>query len=271
MSKQEAERLADALVAAFPGFGDGTRSDRERLALEAAAKLRQWPEGEPRAWLVEGWHDGKLIAYIVHPTLDEADHSASVFSAHYSTVHKRPLYTAPTDQSARIAGLEAQMVALFRSPEADGARIAELESAIDDALVSAHIGTLERFPNPRAAIHALEAWNATVALDPAVSQDAAKLHERIAELERERADFHMQYRVQCDAETKAQALRISELEHQRDALLEACRQSRNTMESVRVFVTTREKIIDPTGIAWYDREIADVCAAIQAQGSVSGR
>lgn len=35
---------------------------------------------------------------------------------------------------------------------------------------------------------------------------------RIAELERERDDFHMQYRVKCDEETKAQAVRIAELD-----------------------------------------------------------
>lgn len=35
---------------------------------------------------------------------------------------------------------------------------------------------------------------------------------RIAELEKERDDFHMQYRVKCDEETKAQAVRIAKLE-----------------------------------------------------------
>lgn len=59
--------------------------------------------------------------------------------------------------------------------------------ALDDALVSAHLGTLESFPNPKAALKALEAWNDQLALDPAVSPEAAKLHERIAALEAERS------------------------------------------------------------------------------------
>lgn len=62
------------------------------------------PDDEPVAWLVEGWHDGKLIAHIVHLKLDEANDSASVFATHYSTVRKLQLYTAtPAERiAARI-------------------------------------------------------------------------------------------------------------------------------------------------------------------------
>lgn len=59
-----------------------------RSALEA-------PEPEPVAHLVEGWHDGKLIAHIPRLTLEDAKASAAVFSQHYTTTKLVPLYAAP--------------------------------------------------------------------------------------------------------------------------------------------------------------------------------
>ncbi len=50
---------------------------------------------EPVAYLVEGWHDGKLIAHIPHLTLGDAKASAAVFSQHYTTTKLVPLYAAP--------------------------------------------------------------------------------------------------------------------------------------------------------------------------------
>lgn len=59
-------------------------------ANEAAA-----PEPEPLAYLVEGWHDDKLMAHIPHLTLEDAKASAAVFSQHYTTTKLVPLYAAP--------------------------------------------------------------------------------------------------------------------------------------------------------------------------------
>lgn len=55
---------------------------------------------EPVAYLVEGWHDGKLIAHIPHLSLDQAKATAAVFSQHYTTTVTRPLYAAPPAQPA---------------------------------------------------------------------------------------------------------------------------------------------------------------------------
>jgi len=120
--KDEAARLADALLADYPTL------DMQ----EAAALLRRWPDaGKPVAWLVEGWHDGKLIAHIVHLTLDEAKASAAVFSQHYTTTKMVPLYTAPPaepdlqmykDAIKQVRGLQE--------------RIAALESVIEQARVA---------------------------------------------------------------------------------------------------------------------------------------
>lgn len=64
----------------------------------ACAALREAlaaPEPQPVAYLVEGWHDGKLISHIPHLTLEDAKASAAVFSQHYTTTKLVPLYAAP--------------------------------------------------------------------------------------------------------------------------------------------------------------------------------
>lgn len=57
---------------------------------------------EPVAYLVEGWHDGKLIAHIPHLTLEDAKASAAVFSQHYTTTKLVPLYAAPPAAPAPV-------------------------------------------------------------------------------------------------------------------------------------------------------------------------
>jgi hypothetical protein len=57
------------------------------------------------------------------------------------------------------------------------------KDAVIDALVVDCIYTNEHETDPRQAIADLCAWEVKIALDPAVSEPVAKLHQRIAELE----------------------------------------------------------------------------------------
>lgn len=59
----------------------------------------------------------------------------------------------------------------------------EWKDAIIDACVVDWILTAEHESDPRKAINDLLGWQYKLALDPAVSEEAAKLHARIAELE----------------------------------------------------------------------------------------
>jgi len=54
----------------------------------------------------------------------------------------------------------------------------EWKEAIDNALICAHIGTADSFPDARTALNALCAWCEQIALDPAVSQDARALIDK---------------------------------------------------------------------------------------------
>ena len=47
--------------------------------------------------------------------------------------------------------------------------------AVDEALLCAHIGTAESFPDAKTALHELICWEINVALDPCVSQRARDL------------------------------------------------------------------------------------------------
>lgn len=146
--KTEATRLADAL--------DDSLCP---MCHQAAALLRRWPEGEPCVWV-----DEVSLAWLAKRLEDHATITTTL--AKQRALNRAvPLYAAPPAK-----------------PDFGSAA-----HALDDALVSAHLGTLESFPNPKAALKALEAWNDQLALDPAVSPEAAKLHERIAELEAERS------------------------------------------------------------------------------------
>src|SRR5262245_11187658 len=57
------------------------------------------------------------------------------------------------------------------------------KDAIIDACVVDWIFTKDHETDPRKAVNDLLCWQQRIALDPAVSEDAAKLHARIAELE----------------------------------------------------------------------------------------
>lgn len=68
------------------------------------------------------------------------------------------------------------------------AKVADLQrwkDAVEDALVVCGILSNKHLDDPRAAVQSLEAWNASVALDPLVSQPARDLHDRINALEKE--------------------------------------------------------------------------------------
>ena len=78
--------------------------------------LQQAPEPEPVAYLVEGWHDGKLIAHIPRLTLEDAKASAAVFSQHYTTTKLVPLYAAPPAAPAPAAPVPDGCVMAPREP-----------------------------------------------------------------------------------------------------------------------------------------------------------
>lgn len=92
MSKQKAQRLADALEAFWPH--DEGRATREA----AAALLRRWPDGEIAAYqyLFDGYY-GPVWRNDSGPWNGMQPKDI------------RPLYTAPPDQSERIAALEAAL------------------------------------------------------------------------------------------------------------------------------------------------------------------
>ena len=71
----------------------------------------------------------------------------------------------------------------------------EWKDAVIDACVVDWIFTKEHETNPRKAINDLLCWQQTLALDPTISEAAAKLHNRIAELERA---SHERLATDCD-------------------------------------------------------------------------
>ena len=94
---QQALDALDAITDDVDGTGLNTMPSFDK-AIDAIAALREAmasPEPEPVAYLVEGWHDGKLIAHIPRLTLEDAKASAAVFSQHYTTTKLVPLYAAP--------------------------------------------------------------------------------------------------------------------------------------------------------------------------------
>jgi len=152
---QAAQMALDALENSY--LSDELRN--YELQAKAIAALREAlaaPQAEPVAWLVEGWHDGKLIAHIPHLTLSDAKASAAVFLQHYTTTKTVPLYAA--------------------APPAAPAD--QWKAAIDDELVCCHIGTTDSFPDAKSALKNLIDWHVSVALDPAVSSDARALIDK---------------------------------------------------------------------------------------------
>lgn len=81
-------------------YGYVTRNRNVQLALEdylrnltEAAPVEQ--RQEPAAFKVEGWYEGKLMAHILHFTVEEAKATASEFAKHYTTTHTIPLFPPP--------------------------------------------------------------------------------------------------------------------------------------------------------------------------------
>ena len=90
MSRTLREAAQMALDALLTGYHQGTQD-----AIAALREALDAPEQEPVAYLVEGWHDGKLITHIPHLSLEQAKSSAAAFSQHYTTTKLVPLYAAP--------------------------------------------------------------------------------------------------------------------------------------------------------------------------------
>ena len=61
---------------------------------------------------------------------------------------------------------------------AEQAKPNQYEQAIDDELVNSFLGTKDDFKDAKSALLAIIDWNCKVALDPAVSAEAAKLLEQ---------------------------------------------------------------------------------------------
>lgn len=114
MSKQEAERLADALDKA--ARCEGSYSDWAVAFQNASVKLRQWPDGKPVAE-VESWTSGSYCRNYKLQWFKDVPRGAK-------------LYTVPADQSARIAELESQRDAL----QAEAQIAASVAKTNEDAL-----------------------------------------------------------------------------------------------------------------------------------------
>jgi len=76
--------------------------------------------------------------------------------------------------------------AAARVVEAVAAERARWVAALDEEMVSCHLGVFNDGDDPRAAINKLLAWAASVALDPAVSPEARALIDRATREERVR-------------------------------------------------------------------------------------
>jgi hypothetical protein len=96
-----AARCPDCIGSERPGWKRGMRCATCDGSATVAAPPAA-PEPEPVAYLVEGWHNGKLIAHIPHLTLEDAKASAAVFSQHYTTTKLVPLYAAPPAAPAPV-------------------------------------------------------------------------------------------------------------------------------------------------------------------------
>jgi len=111
MSRTLREAAQMALDALLIGYHRGTHD-----AITALREALAAPEPEPVAYLVEGWHDGKLIAHIPRLTLEDAKASAAVFSQHYTTTKLVPLHAAPPAAPAPAAPVPDGWVMVPREP-----------------------------------------------------------------------------------------------------------------------------------------------------------
>jgi hypothetical protein len=89
LTDADIDRIAERMASTLSASGGLRAFARAVLAAQPAPV-----PAEPAAYLVEGWHDGKLIAHIPHLTAEDAKTSASVFCQHYTTVKRVPLYPA---------------------------------------------------------------------------------------------------------------------------------------------------------------------------------
>ena len=94
LTDDERRQAIQSIVLTSPGT-----ADQIARAIESAV-LAKRAQQAPAAWLVEGMHEGRLIAHQVHLTSADALQLAAVFARHYPTVHTKPLYTHPSPQQA---------------------------------------------------------------------------------------------------------------------------------------------------------------------------
>lgn len=121
-------------------------------------------------------HPTNAPAGVVEVT--QADRDAAVDTAH-------ALGLSAEEFTSGAADILVQ--ALARHREQDGWR-----TAVIDALVVSHIYRAEHDNDPRKAINDLLCWESKIALDPAVSKDAASLEAQIRADERERIQAWLQ-------------------------------------------------------------------------------
>jgi uncharacterized protein YbdZ (MbtH family) len=76
------------------------------------------------------------------------------------------------------AGLEYAVKRMLATPAQAAAVPDGWKQAIDNELVSLHIGTAESFATPELALKEVIDWHVQVSLDPSVSSDAEALVER---------------------------------------------------------------------------------------------
>jgi hypothetical protein len=91
----------------------------------------------------------------------------------------RQAFDSPT-----VANIERVATVALEAAEQQVAALQEWKDAVIDAAVVDWIYTKEHETNPRKAVNDLLAWQAKLALDPAVSKEAHDLHEQIAALRR---------------------------------------------------------------------------------------
>lgn len=99
-----------------------------------------------------------------------------------NSIGEIPTYKA--DYERRVALATAQLaehdacIKDLKAAIAEQAKPNQYEQAIDDELVNSFLGTKDDFKDAKSALLAIIDWNCKVALDPAVSAEAAKLLEQ---------------------------------------------------------------------------------------------
>lgn len=87
------------------------------------------------------------------------------------------LEAASRDERLSTGGLYLEAAAALRKAAAERDAVRGFKDAVIDALVVGCILTAEHETNPRKAIADLLAWEVKIALDPAVSSEAATLRD----------------------------------------------------------------------------------------------